>query len=56
MGEGVPKIRDNVPDDTEMGDTRYRRYVLDKIEEGQQAVAEDRVITSEELKREMWSW
>ena len=45
-----------LPDDTDMDEIMYRLYVLDKIRKGQQAVEQDRTVTSEELKREIDSW
>jgi len=45
-----------LPDDTDMDEIMYRLYVLDKIRKGQEAVEQDRTVTSEELKREIDSW
>jgi len=45
-----------LPDDTDMDESMYRLYVLDKIRKSQEAVEQDRTITSEELKREIDSW
>ena len=45
-----------LPDDTDMDEIMYRLYVLDKIRKGQQAVAEGRTISSEQLKREIEQW
>jgi predicted transcriptional regulator len=39
-----------------MDEIMYRLYVLDKIRKGQEAVEQDRTVTSEELKREIDSW
>ena len=47
---------DHLPEDADMEEIMYRLYVLDKIRKGQQAVASGKIITSEELKREMESW
>ncbi len=53
--EALETIR-KLPDDTDMDEIMYRLYVLDKIRKGQEAVEQDRTITSEELKREIDSW
>ncbi len=45
-----------LPDNTDMDEIMYRLYVLDKIRKGQEAVEQGKVITSEELKREIDSW
>lgn len=45
-----------LPDDTDMDEIMYRLYVLDKVSKGQEAVEQDRTVTSEELKREIDSW
>ena len=45
-----------LPDDTDMDEIMYRLYVLDKIRKGQEAVEQDRTVTSDELKREIDSW
>ena len=39
-----------------MDEIMYRLYVLDKIRKGQEAVEQDRTVTSDELKREIDSW
>ena len=43
-------------DDTDMDEIMYRLYVLDKIRKGQEAVEQDRTVTSEGLKQEIDSW
>ena len=45
-----------LPEDADMDEIMYRLYVLDKIRKGQEAVEQGKVITSEELKREIDSW
>ena len=45
-----------LPEDADMDEIMYRLYVLDKIRKGQEAVEQSKVITSEELKREIDSW
>jgi len=45
-----------LPDDADMDEIMYRLYVLDKIRKGQEAAAEGRTVTSEELKREIDRW
>lgn len=43
-------------EDSDMDESMYRLYVLDKIRRGQKAVEEGKTITSEELQREIDSW
>ena len=49
-------IIDRMPEDSDMDEIMYRLYVLDKIRKGQEAVEQDKTITSEELQREIDSW
>ncbi len=44
------------PDDTDLDETMYRLYVLDKVRKGQQAVERGRTVNTEEFKREIESW
>lgn len=44
------------PEASDMDKTTYRRYVLDKIRKGQEAMTQGNTLTSEELKREIDSW
>ena len=45
-----------LPEDADMDEIMYRLYVLDKIRKGQEAVDQNKTISSEELKREIDSW
>ncbi len=45
-----------LPDTADMEEIMYRLYVLDKIRKGQEAVEQNRTLTSEELQREIDSW
>ncbi len=45
-----------LPDDADMDEIMYRLYVLDKIRKGREAGEQGRVVTSEELKREIDTW
>jgi predicted transcriptional regulator len=45
-----------LPEDTDMDEIMYRLYVLDKIRKGQEAIEQGKIISSEELKREIDSW
>lgn len=44
------------PDDADMDEIMYRVYVRDKIKKGQETVAQGKILTSEELKREIDAW
>lgn len=50
--EAISKL----PDDADMDEIMYRLFVLDKIRKGQEAVANNATVTSDELKREMDAW
>ena len=45
-----------LPEDTDMEEIMYRLYVLDKIRKGQEAIEQERTLTSEELRREIDTW
>jgi predicted transcriptional regulator len=45
-----------LPDSANIDDIMYRLYVIDKVRKGEAAVNEGKVITIEELKKEMKSW
>jgi hypothetical protein len=46
----------SLPDSATAEDIMYRLYVIDKIHTSQEAVRNGKVITVEELKREVQSW
>ncbi len=45
-----------LPDDADMDEIMYRLYVLDKVRKGQEAVAQGRIISSDDLRQEIDSW
>lgn len=45
-----------LPDDTDMDEIMYQLYVLDKIRKGQEAVEQDHITSSDDLKREIDTW
>lgn len=47
------KIIDRMLEDCDMDEIPYRLYVLDKIRKGQEAVVQDKTISSEEPQREI---
>jgi predicted transcriptional regulator len=47
------RILDNLPEDATLEQIQYHLYVLQKIEEGQRAIDEGRVIPHEEVARRM---
>ncbi|WP_295623790.1 hypothetical protein [uncultured Nitrosomonas sp.] len=50
------KMIDQLPADADMDEIMYRLYVLDRIRKGQEAVGQGKILTSEELKREIDAW
>ncbi len=45
-----------LPDTADIDDIMYRLYVIDKVKKGKEAVEQGKVISVEELKRELNSW
>jgi len=52
----VRKLLDGLSDDASFEDIQYHIYVRDKIERGRQAVAENRVLSEEEVERRLSKW
>lgn len=46
----------SLPDSVSMEDIMYRLYVIDKIKRSQSAVKNGKVISVEELKKEVQTW
>ena len=51
--DAVRALLDRLPDDCTLEDVLYHVYVLQKIEEGDQAVREGRVVPHEQAMREL---
>ena len=45
-----------LPDDTDIEEIMYRLYIVDKIRKGQQAIEQNQVLSSDELKQEIETW
>ena len=45
-----------LPDTADIDDIMYRLYVIDKVKKGKEAIEQGKVISVEELKRELNSW
>jgi len=45
-----------LPDDSSIDDIMYRIYVIDKIKKGQEAATGNKVITIEEIEKEIQTW
>jgi hypothetical protein len=45
-----------LPDDTDIEEIMYRLYVFDKIYKAQQAIENQDVLSSDELKQEIDAW
>lgn len=45
-----------LPEDADIDEIMYQLYVVDKIQKAQQAVEQQHVLSSEDLKREIDSW
>ena len=54
--EEVLNVISNLPENTNIEDIMYKLYVIDKIHKGQDAVKNNKVITNEELKKEIATW
>jgi hypothetical protein len=46
----------SLPDDTSVDEIMYRLYVIDKVRKGQEAAADGKTITAEELEKEISTW
>lgn len=45
-----------LPEDADIDEIMYQLYVVDKIQKAQQAVEQQHVLSSEDLKREIDLW
>ena len=45
-----------LPDDADIDEIMYRLHILDKVRKGREDVANGRVISVEELQREIEQW
>lgn len=52
--EAVRALLDTLPDDCSIERILYHVYVLQKIEEGEQAIREGKVIPHEKVMQELW--
>jgi len=50
------RIINALPDDTDIEEIMYRLYIIDKIRKGQQAIEQNQVLRSDELKQEIETW
>jgi predicted transcriptional regulator len=48
----VQEMIERLPDDVSIADIQYHLYVIRKIEEGDQAIADGRVVTQEEIEKD----
>jgi hypothetical protein len=46
----------SLPEDSSVDDIMYRIYVIDKIKKGQEAASENKMITIEEIEKEIQTW
>ena len=49
-------IISKMSDTAEIDDIMYRLYVIDKVREGREAIQRGKVVSIEELKKEIESW
>jgi predicted transcriptional regulator len=45
-----------LPDNSSVDEIMYRIYVIDKIQKGQEAAAAGKMITIEEIEKEIQTW
>ncbi|MEO0422701.1 MAG: hypothetical protein AAF184_10225 [Pseudomonadota bacterium] len=45
-----------LPDDADLDEIMYRLYVLDKVNKGRQDAANDKLTSTEDLRREIDRW
>jgi hypothetical protein len=46
----------SLPEDSSIDDIMYRIYVIDKIKKGQEAAAGNKMLTMEEMEKEIQTW
>ncbi|MFM9331331.1 hypothetical protein [Paenibacillus mesotrionivorans] len=56
LKDDVKQIIDNLPDDCSLEDIQYTLYVRKKIQQGQDDMAEGRIVTQEEMEKRMSKW
>ena len=54
--DAVLRLLETLPDDASMEDIQYYLYVLQKIRIGEEAAASGKVLTHEEVVRELAAW
>jgi hypothetical protein len=54
--QAILELLETMPEDIDKEELYYRLYVLQKIEEGQAAIAAGDVISDEDLDKEMEHW
>ncbi|MEO8209089.1 MAG: hypothetical protein ABI840_00900 [bacterium] len=50
------KAISNLPDESTIDDIMYRLYVIDKVRKGEEAVLKGKVISLDDLKKEVKKW
>ena len=45
-----------LPDDADIDEIMYRLYVIDKLRKSREAIAQGKVISQDDLKREIDQW
>lgn len=50
------KAISSLPEDSNIDDLMYRLYVIDKIKKGEEAAINGKILTLEELKKEVKKW
>ncbi|HET9136364.1 MAG TPA: hypothetical protein VFO76_07000 [Candidatus Kapabacteria bacterium] len=59
METAIDQVRimlDTLPVDATLEDIQYHLYVIQKVEQGLRDIEEGRVISHEEMKKEILSW
>ena len=54
--EAVRELLDRLPDDSSLEDIQYHIYVRQKVEQGLQAIDDERVLSEEEVERRLSKW
>lgn len=52
----VHDIADHLPEDADIDEIIYRLHVVDKLHKSREAIAQGKVISHEDLKREIEQW
>lgn len=54
--QDVLKVINALPENVDLDEVMYKLYVLEKINQGKEAIKQGKKVTIDELKKEMETW